>query len=115
MTDPLAIRRDHRRRNLDRRIVRLERTQTRNDDGTSTTTYVEHPGLWAKRFDPDDSIVVEGQDALRTRTTIEYLVRFGPWVVLDRLRDETRVVSVRSIEEIERRRWLLLQTEIVSG
>ena len=107
MADPYRLRRDYAAVNLDRRVVWGDRMEERDSMGNLEVTFTDHD-VWAKRIDASDAVSIEGQDLVRAAGEIRYLVRFGTFAPRDKITDGGKVFLVNNIEEIGRRRWMLL-------
>lgn len=113
MADPRAIERTRRQRNLDRVMTWREVTATLTGRGETEVTYTDHR-LWAKRIEASDMSELEGQDAVRELTEHRYLMRYRKAIKpRDLLIDGEDTLRIGHVEEIDRRRWLLVAGEIV--
>ena len=110
MADPRQIEAGTRRRNLDRRVTWRERMETRSGRGETEVTYTDHV-VWAKRLDSDGTFDIIGGQNLRLEASRRYLMRFDSRIrALDFIRDGGESFGITSVSEIERRRWLLVET-----
>ena len=139
MSDPLALKRDTRRRNLDRRIRwRVVVRVGRNPRG-ETVSYTTSVDLWAKRVDALDLIADSNLD-IGIAYQGAFLIRQASHTVTvpqsvisethngghldipadgvvnvtidteDGIADGDAALRVQSVEELERRRWYLVRT-----
>ena len=104
MADPRQIEAATRRGNLDRRVTWRQRMVSGED-----VEFVDHE-IWAKRLDADGRLDIDGQN-LRLEASRRYLMRFDSRIrALDFIRDGGESFGITEVSEIERRRWILVET-----